>query len=544
MTQDSDGFLDEANASVVAARLAAIVESSDDIIVGKTLDGIITSWNPTAERILGYAASEAIGQHIRLIIPPDRWSEEDDVLARIRRGKKVEHFETVRRAKDGRLLNISLTVSPIRDAHGRIVGASKVARDVTGRIRAEQEHDRLLTSEKQARSQADEARMEAEEASRLKDEFLAVVSHELRSPLSAITGWASLMHSGKLDPEETARAAETILRNAQIQTQLISDLLDVSAIVSGRLRLDIVPSSLGSVVKAALEVVRPAAQAKSIHLEVSIEPTAHAVAADPGRLQQVCWNLLSNAIKFTHSGGTVQVRLRRTGSSAELVVSDNGKGISSNLLPVIFERFRQGDGSTTREHGGLGLGLAIVKHLVELHGGEVKVWSDGPGKGAEFVVHLPMLIGRHPAELSKHIEIHPNAGEGSVPTTSLMGLRILAVDDEIDATAVTAAILVSAGAEVKTAASVSQAMDLMKQWRPDVLISDIGMPDEDGYDLIRKVRAQPLDNQRNIPAIALTAFARTRDRLKVLAAGYQMHVPKPIEPLELVTVVASVTKKL
>jgi CheY-like chemotaxis protein len=268
------------------------------------------------------------------------------------------------------------------------------------------------------------------------------------------------------------------------------------------------------------------------------------VAGDPDRLQQVCWNLLSNAIKFTQSGGTVQVRVQRTGSSAELVVSDNGKGIPSNLLPVIFERFRQGDSSTTREHGGLGLGLAIVKHLVELHGGEVKVWSDGPGKGAEFVVHLPMLIGRRSAELSEQIEIHPNAGEGSVPTTSLMGLRILAVDDEIDATAVTAAILGSADAEVKTAASVSQAMNLMKQWRPDVLISDIGMPDEDGYDLIRKVRAQPSESQRNIPAIALTAFARTRDRLKVLSAGYQMHVPKPIEPLELVTVVASVMKKL
>src|SRR6266851_2621395 len=199
MAQDSDGFLDNANASVVAARLAAIVESSDDIIVGKTLNGIITSWNPTAERILGYAASEAIGQHIRLIIPPDRWPEEEDVLARIRRGKKREHFETVRRASDGRLLNLSLTVSPIRDAQGRVVGASKVARDITGRIRAEQERDRLLTSEKQARSQAEEARMQAEEANRLKDEFLAVVSHELRSPLSAITGWASLMHSGKLD---------------------------------------------------------------------------------------------------------------------------------------------------------------------------------------------------------------------------------------------------------------------------------------------------------------------------------------------------------
>jgi CheY-like chemotaxis protein len=386
--------------------------------------------------------------------------------------------------------------------------------------------------------------MQAEEANRLKDEFLAVVSHELRSPLSAITGWASLMHSGKLDREETARAAETILRNAQIQTQLISDVLDVSAIVSGRLRLNIRPSNLGSVVKAALEVVRPAAQAKSIPSGGFYRTSCACCGWGSRPPAAGMLELVSNAIKFTQSGGTVQVRVQRTGSSAELVVSDNGKGIPSNLLPVIFERFRQGDSSTTREHGGLGLGLAIVKHLVELHGGEVKVWSDGPGKGAEFVVHLPMLIGRRSAELSEQIEIYPNAGEGSVPTTSLMGLRILAVDDEIDATAVTAAILGSAGAEVKTAASVSQAMNLMKQWRPDVLISDIGMPDEDGYDLIRKVRAQPSESQRNIPAIALTAFARTRDRLKVLSAGYQMHVPKPIEPLEHVTVVASVMKKL
>jgi PAS domain S-box-containing protein len=539
MPLDSGNVLD---VSIIAARLAAIVESSDDIIIGKTLDGTITSWNPAAERILGYVAAEAIGQSIKLIIPPDRWDEEDIVLAHIRRGKKVEHFETVRRAKDGRLLNLSLTVSPIRDDQGRIVGASKIARNITDRIQGQQERDRLLVSEKKARRQAEEARIQAEEANRLKDEFLAVVSHELRSPLSAITGWASLMRSGKLDGEETARAAETILRNAQLQTQLISDLLDVSAIVSGRLRLNIRPFTFGSVIKEALEVVRPAAQAKSIRLEFSMDPTVGPVAGDPDRLQQVCWNLFSNAVKFTPIGGAIQVRVLRTNSSLKVVVSDNGKGIPPHLLSPIFERFRQGDSSTTREHGGLGLGLAIVRHLVELHGGEVKARSEGPGKGAEFVVELPIFITRRSAESLEQDNVDPRAVDGTVP--SLIGLRILAVDDEPDALGVVSAILGSAGAEVKTATSVSQAVDLIKQWRPDVLISDIGMPDEDGYELIRKVRARPSDKQKNIPAIALTAFARTQDRLKVLSAGYQMHVPKPIEPLELITVVASVTNKL
>jgi PAS domain S-box-containing protein len=527
------------NSSEVAARLAAIVESSDDVIVGKTLDGIITSWNPTAERIFGYTASEAIGNHIRLIIPPDRWSEEEEVLALIRRGQKVEHFETVRRSKDGRLLNMSLTVSPIKDAQGRIAGASKVARDITDRVRAEKERAHLLASEK-------EARQSAEQANRLKDEFLAVVSHELRSPLSAITGWASLMRSGKLDEEQTARAAETILRNAQMQAQLISDLLDVSAIVSGRLRLNIRPFQLSSVVRAAIEVVQPAAQAKSIRFEVFMDPAAGPAVGDPDRLQQVCWNLLSNAVKFTPDGGSVQVRVRRTDSHVELTVTDTGKGISPNLLTVIFERFRQGDSSSTREHGGLGLGLAIVRHLVELHGGQVEAHSEGPGKGAEFIVRLPILIKGRSAESEEPSRILSSAGgiAGGAAMPSLTGLRVLAVDDEADATEVISAILSAAGAEVVTAGSVPEAIDLLERRRPDVLISDIGMPNEDGYDLIRKVRARSSDKQKNIPAVALTAFARTQDRLKVLSAGYQMHVPKPIEPLELVTVIASVTNKL
>jgi PAS domain S-box-containing protein len=277
----------------LAARLAAIVASSDDVIVSKTLDGIITSWNPTAERILGYTPDEAIGNHIRLIIPADRWAEENEVLARIRRGEKVEHFETVRRSKDGRFLNLSLTVSPIRDFQGRIIGASKVARDITDRVRVQEERERLLASEKEARQQA-------EEANRLKDEFLAVVSHELRSPLSAITGWASLMGTGKLDKEQTARAVETIQRNAQMQTQLISDLLDVSAIVAGRLRLNIRPFELSSVIEAAIEVVRPAVEAKSIHLQLFIEPAVWdlqpAIPTACSRCSGICSPTRSNSL--------------------------------------------------------------------------------------------------------------------------------------------------------------------------------------------------------------------------------------------------------
>ena len=520
-----------------AAHLSAIVESSDDVIVSKTLDGIIMSWNPAAERILGYTADEAIGQHIRLIIPPERWSEEDDVLARIRRGERVDHFETVRRTKSGQLLNISLTVSPVRDAQGRVVGASKVARDVTDRKRAEAERERLLHSEK-------EARASAEQANRLKDDFLAVVSHELRSPLNAITGWASLLNTGRLDKDQTARAIQTIIRNAEAQNQLIGDLLDVSRIVSGKLRLNIRTFQLSSVIEAALEVVRPAATAKSIRLQPLLDPAATPVAGDPDRLQQVFWNLLSNAIKFTPSGGRVQIRSQRINSHVEILVADTGKGIDANLLPLIFERFRQGESGTTREYGGLGLGLAIVRHLVELHGGTVKARSEGPNKGAEFIVELPMLIASEPAE-PEGTRVHPRAGGiAGGAMHSLSGLRVLVVDDEADAREVVSTILSQAGAEVAAAASVAQAIDLIDQWHPDVLISDIGMPGEDGYDLIRKVRARSADQRGQIPAVALTAFARTQDRLKVLSAGYQMHVPKPIEPIELVTVIASITRRL
>jgi CheY-like chemotaxis protein len=356
-------------------------------------------------------------------------------------------------------------------------------------------------------------------------------------------GWASLLRMRKLD-EETARAIETIQRNAQTQNQLIGDLLDVSRIVTGQLRLNIRPFELASVINAAIEVVRPSADAKSIRLHALLDPGAGPVAGDPDRLQQIFWNLLSNAVKFTPKGGRVQIRLQRINSHVEIVVSDSGKGIEPNVLPFVFDRFRQGDSSTTREHGGLGLGLSIVRNLVELHGGTVHASSDGEGKGSEFTVQLPILVTVRTLQRDAE-RVHPGVGEGLAGAMpSLAGLRILLVDDEPDAGVMIAAILGEAGAEVATATGAQRAVQMLAEWKPDLLISDIGMPVEDGYDLIRKVRTLSAEQGGQVPAIALTAYARTQDRLKVLSAGYQMHVPKPVEPIELATVIASLTKRL
>ena len=367
------------------ALLAAIIDSSDDAIVSKTLEGIITSWNRGAEEIFGYSAAEAVGQHITLIIPPERHAEEDDVLAHIRRGEKIDHFETVRQAKDGRKVDISLTVSPVRDAEGRIIGASKVARDITSRKRAEEERERL-------RAQEQIARRTAEETSRLKDDFLAMVSHELRNPLNSIVGWAGLLRSGKLEEKMSARAVEAITRAAQAQDQIINDLLDVSRIISGRLRLDIRPLQLVDVLETAIDTLRPAADAKQIRLQALLDPAASPMAGDPDRLRQVFWNLLSNAVKFTPKGGRIQILSQRINSHVEIIVSDTGIGIDPLFLPYVFDRFRQAGSGTKRQSSGLGLGLAIVRNLVELHGGTVHAESKGIGQGAIFTVTLPTLI--------------------------------------------------------------------------------------------------------------------------------------------------------
>jgi PAS domain S-box-containing protein len=517
-------------------RLAAIIDSSDDAIVSKTLGGFITSWNAGAERMFGYTSAEAVGQHITLIIPADRHGEEVEVLARISNGQKVDHFETVRQAKDGRKLDISLTVSPVRNSRGQIVGASKVARDITARKRSEEERERLT-------DQAMAARRAAEEANRLKDDFLATVSHELRNPLNSIVGWAGLLSSGKLDEKKNARGIEAIMRAAQAQDQIINDLLDVSRIISGRLRLDIRPMTLIEVLETAVDTIRPAAEAKQIRLQVMLDPAAGPVSGDPDRLRQVFWNLLSNAVKFTPRDGRIQIHSQRINSYVEIVISDTGTGIEPQLLPFVFDRFRQGDSGTNRQSTGLGLGLAIVRSLVELHGGTVWVESQGKDLGASFNIRLPILIAPQAIDDSR---VHPTAEDlkSTEPGPSLRNLSVLVVDDEDGAREITSAILTEAQAEVRTAASADEALRIMDEWQPQVLVVDIGMPEVDGYEFIRRVRARDAQRGGNVPAAALTAYARVQDRMRVLSAGFQMHIPKPIQPAELIAVVASLANRL
>jgi PAS domain S-box-containing protein len=383
MSHPLESAPDEPSVGDLSGRLAAIVDSSDDAIVSKTLDGVITSWNRGAERIFGWTAAEAVGRRITLIIPHERRAEEDDVLARIRRGERVDHYETVRVTRDGRLLDISLTVSPLRDAAGRIVGASKIARDITGRRRLEAERDRLLAA-------AQAAREVAEASNRMKDQFLAIVSHELRTPLNSILGWARLLQAGGLDEAERQRALDVIIRNTATQTQLVEDLLDLSRVVTGRMRLRFEPCELTALVADAVDAVRPAADAKGIALVTVPATDSGTIQCAPDRLRQVVWNLAMNAIKFTPPGGRVEVAVTRTEKTADIVVADNGVGISPEILPHVFEQFRQEDSSSTRAHGGLGLGLALVKHLVELHGGQVRAESPGKGKGATFTVSIPL----------------------------------------------------------------------------------------------------------------------------------------------------------
>jgi PAS domain S-box-containing protein len=513
-----------------SAYLAAIVRSSDDAIVSKTLDGVIKSWNPAAERIFGFTPSEAIGHHITLIIPPDRWSEEDEVLARIRRGESVEHFDTVRMRKDGTLLNISLTVSPVRNQAGVIIGVSKIARDVSLTKRLESERSDLLAREQSARS-------EAEAANRAKDEFLATVSHELRTPLSAILGWAQVIRL-QSDSDTLARAFESIERNARYQVQLIEDLLDLSRITAGKLRLEIQSVDLAPVIVAALETVRPAAAAKGIRLGSHIQPGVAMVMGDPVRLQQICWNLLSNAVKFTPLQGEVTIAVDRTQATTSIRVRDSGQGIAPDILPYIFERFRQEDPSLTRTHGGLGLGLAIVRYLVELQGGSVTAESPGKGLGATFTVTLPL----RPAEVDDRSRPAPFTPPMlHVPRCD--GSRVLVVDDEKDSRLLLTAFLESYGANVTAVDTVRGALESLDCQPFDVVVSDLAMPGVDGFALAKQIRARPTDRGGRIPLMALTAHAGTQARIQALDAGFDTFVTKPVDPGELAAVVANLTRR-
>ena len=686
--------------SLAIHHLARVVESSDDAIVSKDLNSIVTSWNRSAERMFGYSAAEAIGQSIRMIIPADRQGEEDMVLARIRAGEAITHFETIRQRKDGTLIPISLTVSPIHDDTGRIVGASKIARDITERSRllAEaREHaenaeklgevgtivastlDREVIVQKVtdiARqlthaefgaffynvrdSEADDAYMlytlsgapreafatfphprataifaptfhgegpvrlddvtvdprygksapyfgmppghlpvrsylavpvkgvkgdvlgglffghstvgvfttqherlalgvaawasvalenarlytDAQAANRMKDEFLAVLSHELRTPLNAIVGYSRLLRGGILPPDKAARGLETLERNATWLTQIVEDVLDVSRIVSGKIRLEVQPVELPLIVDNAVSTIQPAADAKGVRVQAIVDPHVGPVSGDPGRLLQIVWNLVSNAVKFTPKNGRVQVRLERVNSHVEIVVSDTGVGIRPDFLPFVFERFRQAEGGTTRRTGGLGLGLAIVRHITEMHGGTVAASSAGEGQGATFRVRLPLMIV-HPDALQAPRE-HPRTERREALTAlgDLAGIHVFAIDDEEDALGLLRVVLETAGAEVTTHKAPLTALERIAEVRPHVLVVDLGMPEMDGFELITRLRQSTNQAIRSIPAAALTAFARSEDRTKALRSGFEMHLAKPVDPGELVASVATLARRV
>ncbi len=828
-----------------AQLLSAIVDSSDDAIISKSLDSVITSWNPAAEKIFGYTSEEAVGRSILILIPEERQDEERVIMDHLRRGQRVDHFDTVRRRKDGRLIDVSLTISPIKNNAGEVVGASKIARDVTKRKRAEElaereksrleiinqvasklageldlqklvqavtnagrelsgaafgaffhnveneqgesymlytlsgapreafekfgmprntpifaptfagtavvrrddilkdpdyghmpphhgmpkghlpvrsylavpvtsrsgsvigglffghpepgkftedaetmvvavaaqaavaidnarlysaldrelqqqklmeaalresealstsvlnsspdcikvmdlsghllsmnppgmvnmeiddfavmkdhvwsslwpesmrgtvEHavlkaargdtarfdgpcptakgtpkwwdvivtpisgpdgratsltatSRDVTEQRKVAEAIQNAMAEAERQGRMKDEFLATLSHELRTPLQSILGWTQMLRSGLCDAEEQQQGLEVIDRNAQAQTRIIEDLLDMSRILSGKVRLDVQRVNLAEVIEAALETVKPSAQAKELRLQAILDPVAKPVSGDPSRLQQVFWNLLSNAIKYTPKDGRVQILLERVNSHLEVTVSDTGMGISAEFLPHVFDRFRQADASTTRRHGGLGLGLAIVKHLTELHGGTVRAKSAGPGCGSTFIVTLPVapILPDGENELRRHPE-GSLSSQYAPQLPALAGISILVVDDEEDARQLVGKMLSKAGARLRMAGSAAEALESIRDNPPDVLISDIGMPGQDGYSLIRAVRALPGNKGGKVPAIALSAYTRTEDRIRSVSEGFQMHLSKPADSLELLTMVQSLAK--
>ena len=790
-----DRAMDFGAGTLAQEYLAAIVESSDDAIIAKNLNGIIQACNAAAERLFGYQPGELIGRSVRVLIPPDRQREEDDILGRIRQGHRVDHFETVRLTKDGRPIDISLTVSPVRDASGAIIGVSKTARDITERkhaaaaLAAQQEwfrvtlgsigdgiiasdpdghvtymngvaetltgwtndaakgtplvdvfhivnettrqpvanpaglvirsghvvglanhtvlisrdgterpitdsaapirddHGRILgvvlvfrdfTEQRRAEEAIAEqrewlettlesigdaviatdvrgrvvfmnpvaenltgwridsardrpctevfnivhettrrlvenpvtrvlqdgvivglanhtiliaadgserpiddsgapirnrdgrvvgvvlvfrdvserrrletereaaagererllvaertARAEAERANRLKDDFVAMVSHELRTPLNAILGWTDMMLRKQNDQATVARGLDIVARNTRLQTQLISDLLDISRIVSGKLRLDLQGVELASVIDAAVETVQHAADQKGVVIDRRLDTSIGPMAGDPARLQQIVWNLLSNALKFTPKGGRVRIVLRRTGSQAEIIVEDNGAGIRPDFLPYVFDRFQTADASRTRRFGGLGLGLSIVRSLVEFHGGTVKAASAGEGSGATFTIVLPMAA---PPELRAEAFA---ARDANIEDISLANIRVLVVEDEPDAAEFVTNLLALHGADVVTAASAREALEAVVHARPDILISDIGLPEMDGYQLMEQIRKMNVTDGGGIPAVALTAFARSEDRTRALRAGYQTHLAKPVESTELVATVAS-----
>jgi PAS domain S-box-containing protein len=543
-------------------------------------NGNFTSWNIGAERILGYQEAEIIGQPFERIFSPEaiKQGQPQQVLTKaIIEGFSKENRWHLR--KDGTFFWAHCVITPLRDENGNLRGFSKIMQDITERKQVEEEKEQLLLREQAARAVSEAAQSAAEAANRSKDEFLAIVSHELRTPMTAIIGWAGMLQTGALDEAKITLALEIIERNANLQMQLIEDLLDISRIVRGELSLSIDLVDLVEVITDAIEVVQSLADAKSIQIETILDTSIEKISGDSDRLQQVVLNLLTNAIKFTPNGGRIKVRLSKEvgnrewgiGSGEEfsqpsipnyvqIQVSDTGKGISADFLPHVFERFCQADSSHTRSDKGLGLGLAIARHVVELHGGTIQAQSQGIGQGATFTVKLPILEEnretalrlRSVAEEQRSRRTGDNnlnfSPQSPVPSTQypipnpLTNLRVLVVDDEADVRQWITAVLEESGAKVSTFSSTEQALKALEELDPDVLISDIGMPGEDGYALMRKIREIEAERGGRIPAVALTGYARVEDYKEALAAGFQLHVAKPVRAAELIAVVASLGK--
>ncbi len=436
--------------------------------------------------------------------------------------------------KKGDTLWLSLTARAIRNIEGEILYGLVMVENITDRKLAEERRTRLLAAEQKARKQA-------ELASRAKDQFLATVSHELRTPLGALLGWARILRAGNTDPETSARALEAIERNANAQAQLIEDILDLSSIISGKLSLSVKTVDLSSIVQAAVDSVLPAAEGKGVKVRVKLGQDIGYIKGDPNRLQQVVWNLVSNAVKFTPRSGQVDVQVERVNSHVEIVVCDTGQGISSEFLPYVFEAFSQEDSSSTRKYSGLGLGLSIVRQLVELHGGTIQVYSAGEAQGASFKIILPVAaadVGTSEEVPGKEAQRAATERPPALPRL-LAGLRVLAVDDVQDSREILGFILERAGAQVRLASSVKETLELVQAWKPDLIIADIAMPEEDGYALIRQVRALKPENGGLVPALALTGYASRQDQVQSIAAGFQAHLAKPVEPGELVAEAAN-----
>lgn len=533
----------EEAAALSSQRLQAIFQQTAAGIAQVDSTGRFLEANQRYCEIVGRTMEELRTLRLQEITHPDDLPENASQFQKIFRDGKPFRIEKRYQRPDGSSVWVSNSVSLLTNTKGEPHAAVAVTIDISDRKAAEQiqlemakQRESLLESERAARS-------EAERISQMKDEFLATLSHELRTPLNAILGWSQILQREFPKPDELGQGLEVIARNARAQAQIIEDLLDMSRIISGKVRLDVQRLDLAAVVKSSLETIAPAADAKGIRLLSTIDPLLGvAVSGDVNRMQQILWNLLTNAVKFTPKGGKIHVLLERVNSHVEISVIDSGAGIDPEFLPYVFDRFRQADGSITRQHGGLGLGLAIVKQLVEIHGGFVRVKSAGRGQGATFVVALP-LTPVHPAADNEESRRHPTAGPvGGLPTEAsldISGLQVLVVDDEPDARTLVKRLLEDHGANVVTAASASDAFELVRTSRFDVLISDIGMPGEDGYSLIRRVRALGKDHRGETPAIALTAYARSDDRIKAISAGFLMHVAKPVERDELITMVAA-----